>query len=236
MNQPVEYEITSDELTPRDLSVDRDRYIRAIENFEISHLLSFHFSGQAESRLKEVISTMLARHARESHMGTIFHLLKELIINAAKANFKSAAHKLNQEQREEFSLEKFKEMLKADSDAYKLLKSKSKELGLWIKIKALIDEDGAYFLIKNNTLLSPTDNEKIRKKLEKAMTYDSLADFYMAQAMEGGEQEGAGIGFAMIITALKGMGLDGKYLTVGLENDATVARLHIPFAALDKAS
>ena len=226
----IEYEISADEVVPKtEQEINQEKYIRSIQNAEFSNLLSFHFSRKAEKKLTEIITALFAKQARAVLMGPVFHLLKELIINATKANYKKVAIDLEKNS-DDFTIGKFREMLRPDKESYHKLKEHAKAMGLWVKIKAYVDEDGAYFLIKNNLILTEEDDNRLRNKLKEAMQYDSLPDFYLAQS---GEQEGAGIGFAMIITALKGLGLDGKHFTIGNENNITVARLHLPFHSFD---
>lgn len=224
----MEYEIQAGDLLLT--GIDRDKYIKAIHNAEYSNLGAFQFSPAAQKKLESIILSMFDKHNRGTLLGIVFHLLKELIINATKANLKTVATNLKKKTNTDLSLDNFKQMLVSNSEDFQKLQAEAKKQGYWVKIKSIVDEEGVYFLVKNNLPLSEKANATIREKLRKAMEYENLAEFYMDQAQE--EQEGAGIGFALIITALKGMNLDGKNLTIGVEKGNTVVRLYLPFDAV----
>jgi hypothetical protein len=61
------------------------------------------------------------------------------------------------------------------------------------------------------------------------MGYNDIAEFYLDQAMSGGETEGAGLGLALIIILLKGENVDPKYFRIMIDKERTVARMEIPF-------
>ncbi len=228
MSDTGEFELQSDDLQPKADAFDRDRYVRALTNGEFTNLGAFEFSPRAAKQLRDIVLSMLARQSREDLLDTIYPLTKELIVNAAKANLKFALKRQN----DSASTTDLKEALTGRTDAFRRLALTAREMGLWVRIKSFVDTDGAYFLVKNNVPISPEDDVRVRQKLAAAMKCENLAEYFLAQT---GEQEGAGIGFAMIITSLKGLGLDGKYLTIGVEGDCTVSRLHLPFSAFARA-
>lgn len=227
MSDPEEYELKTDDLQPRAEEFDREKYVKALTNGEFTNLGAFEFSPRASKQLEEILLSMLRKQSREDLLDAFFPLAKELIVNASKANLKHAMRRMS----DSVTPAELGAALSGRSEAFRRLALAAREMGMWVRIKSFVDEDGVYLLIKNNVPIAPDDDERIRTKLALAMQCENLAEYYLAQA---GEQEGAGIGFAMIITVLKGIGLDGKHLTIGVENGCTVSRLHLPFAAFRK--
>jgi hypothetical protein len=154
------------------------------------------------------------------------------MINATKANLKRVLFEdshldINNEEAYVQGMISFRNYLNEASYAEHLPALKNR--GYWVEIRFEYSEDGVRIEVFNHARMTDLENKRLRDKLKKAMQYEDIATYYIEQ---GDELEGAGMGIALIVMLLKGIGVDPAYFRIGnTSNDTTVARLEIPFTA-----
>lgn len=190
---------------------------------------TWSLSDETEKMLDMILDKILYKYNRFGYKPALYAVIKELAINATKANLKTLffeehGYDLNDPNHYDEAISKYKEQL---SENFALTYGKkSKERGKFVRITFDHSTTGLTLLVENNTPISQIDAKRIQEKLEKARQYDDLAQFYMD---EGDATEGAGIGFALIVILLKGVGIDPERLNIKEENGSTLACLTIQF-------
>ncbi len=190
----------------------------------------FVFNQDIEKNVESILAEIFAQYGKVEYTGIIFTCVKELIINAVKANLKRVLfeeHKMNIDDEKEY----LAGMLRFRNELNTLnilnYESKLKSKNYWVKISVEHSVDGICIEVTNNAHITRIEEQRLREKLRKAMQYTDIAQFYMEQ---GDEIEGAGMGIALVIMLLKGLGVDPSLFRLGNTNeDNTLIRLEIPF-------
>ncbi|MCX7821791.1 MAG: hypothetical protein N2258_08995 [Brevinematales bacterium] len=190
----------------------------------------FVLNEDVERKIESMLNEIFLQYGKSEYAGVIFTCIKELIINAAKANLKRVLfeeHKMNIDDEKEYiaGMLRFRdELTTANILKYE---SKLKTRNYWVQISVEHSVDGVCIEVTNNAHITKIEEQRLREKLKKAMQYTDIAQFYMEQ---GDEIEGAGMGIALVIMLLKGLGVDPSLFRLGnTEEDKTLIRLEIPF-------
>ncbi len=184
-----------------------------------------------ENKVATAIQTMFGFYNRQEYADVIYTCVKELMINATKANLKRVLFEMNHldimnENHYLDGMLAFRNLLAERS--YQTFLPHLKEKNYWVTIRFTHSPDGVKVEVINNASMAPIENKRLREKLKKAMQYESLAEFYLEQ---GDEMEGAGMGIALIVMLLKGLGLDPALFRIGTTlDDQTFARIEVPFS------
>lgn len=203
-----------------------------IQNGKYLTLKTHRMTEVVEKHIQHAIESILDKNKKASLVTTMYTILKELVINGCKANQKRIF--FDEQGLDIFNAEDYKEGTAQYKDLFSEemalqygLKAKAK--GYYVIIDYTFDETGIKCEVINNTPVVHEEELVLRSKLKKAMGYNDIAEFYMDQAMQEAESEGAGLGIALIIILLKGEGIDPSYFRILTEEDRTIARLEIPF-------
>ncbi len=181
------------------------------------------------SKIFNKLQDILSRFNRLNLLDISYTCIKELIINASKANMKRAFFAETN-----LDINNFKDWLKGsvlfkeklDEKNLKIYTKKIKNLNYKIDTRFVFNKKGLRVEVINNTPIPKIDEVRMRKELAAAMKYNSISDYYMDHV---DNIEGAGMGLALIIILLTNQGIDPQYLRIGSNGDNTIARLEIPF-------
>jgi len=204
----------------------------AVDQGQYLTLKTHRMTEMVEDHLRHAAESILAKTSRSNLIHVIYTILKELVINGCKANqkrvfFEERGYDIADPKQYAIGNEEYKKIFSEEMALEYGIKSKAK--GLYVLIDFLFDPTGMTVEVSNNTPILAQEEASMREKLKKAMGYNDIAEFYMDQAMSGGETEGAGLGLALIIILLKGENVDPKYFRIMIDHDRTIARLEIPF-------
>ena len=194
------------------------------------NLKAYSLAENTEKTLDTIIKNILAHYGKEHLHYTLYTCVKELAINATKANIKRVFF-----QEKGFNMEdpiEYKqgmELFKKNFSELWFMKYglKAKKRGYYVLIKLDHSPDVFWIRVINNSPLSAVDDKRIRDRLSKAMQYDDIAQFYMDAA---DDTEGAGMGIALIIMLLKGEGIDPHLYTIGSNGKETIAKIEVPLS------
>lgn len=186
-------------------------------------------SHRLEDFIRSFVRELSDRYGRSDMAPALEIILKELVTNAAKANFKKiffAENGLlieNPEQYEEGIL-RFREIFSAETFAEYGLKARDAHLEVLIIFD--FNEDRFLFEIHNNVPMSSAEERRVREKLKLAMSCGNAGEFIMEHV---DETEGAGLGLMLCIAALKSISVNPRYFSVATDLESrTVARIEIP--------
>lgn len=193
-------------------------------------------------KLKKFFDEVEIQISKPGISDVIFQIVFELINNAIKANLKRMfffKHGYSFEDLDSYrkGLEEFKiyyrktfsENSKNDYSEYIKIQDwieALRDLGLKVRLVVDIDEKKILIYVINNTRLLPDEEKRVRESLSKAMKSKDLIDFMVNYSFTN--EEGEGLGLALIIFLIKDAGFNPDYFRVYKENQNTIARIEFP--------
>jgi hypothetical protein len=203
----------------------------SITNETKIQLAAYVITPQAEEFLKSVLDAILEKYAAADLKMTGYVVLKELTTNAVKANLK---HLLRMQkgratdQSEAEFLAEFRQIL--SSGGALPFRNALKDAGLRVDIAFEFEEQKVILSVSNSFSLESEEKKRLAEKLQHATGGGDMRKFF-EQNRRGAE--GAGLGFTMVINALKSSGIDPGAFTFDMNGkDTTTARVAIPVAGI----
>jgi putative nucleotidyltransferase with HDIG domain len=191
-----------------------------IEGFNSGKKVRISFKFPTEKtlmRINSLIAKILARQDRVYLLDSIITIIRELTVNAIKANVKRIYFKkqnLDIHNPEDYTegMDSFMEMVMKNLRDFKddLVESE-----FFINFYLYRQDDGTYIRVINNCSILPVELERINKRKEKASEYDNFSDAY---ASFYDPAEGAGLGLILVVFLLRNAGIDpGMFRIVNKE-------------------
>ncbi|MCX7881659.1 MAG: hypothetical protein N2314_00350 [Brevinematales bacterium] len=192
------------------------------------HVRFFYHNEEVNENILEFITQIFLETGKEEYIDPLYSCVKELVVNATKANLKRVfflKNHLDINNMGEYvnGLILFKEML--EKSQYTEYEHLLKEHDLWVEFRANWHKEAIVFEVINNSEIIPIEEYRVRMKLKLAMEYTDLAQYYAEQV---DTTEGAGLGIALVVLLLRGMGLDPALFRIGSKHGVTIARIEIP--------
>jgi hypothetical protein len=210
-----------------DYSKELSRIIREGKTFNIKFYV---MDNEIENKVETAINLLFDAYGKkDEYSGVVYTCVKELMINATKANLKRVLFEKNHvdiDNEDEYlsGMMEFRNLLNERAALNYLRELKIRDF--WVYVKFVFNKDGIRIEVINNAHITAIEDKRLREKLKKAMGYDDIAQFYLDQ---GDEMEGAGMGIALIVMLLKGMAIDPALFRIGNTTQThTFARLEIP--------
>jgi len=178
--------------------------------------------------INSILTRELAKHDLQYLIYSVVTILRELIVNALKANtkrifFESNNLDINNPSDYIAGIERFKNEIVGDFDSIKDIIQQN-DHGINFTIT---EEDNALlFTIKNSVAIIPEELARINMRIDLAVEKNSFNDIY--DNIED-ETEGAGLGLALIVMFLKSMGVDPSAFTLKSDGKITVASVQLPY-------
>lgn len=209
------------------LEIDRKKIRNAIKLQLPIEILSYILPRNMEVYIQKVTDAFLEECHQEHLKEYINFCLSELLINAKKANTKRVyfnEKNLNIFDPKEYEegMQNFKEETLENISYYLELQRKA---GLYVKLAMRLSDDHVIIEIKNNSKLTPFENERIQNKIQLAHQYKSMEEV-VTNVID--QQEGAGLGIIIIILFLKRIGLTKDNYQVFSNNEETITRILLP--------
>lgn len=206
-----------------------DRVKKLISNKDKLSIKTSKINSQLEKYLLLLITEILKKYNKEKFTEMLYTIVKELAINAIKANQKRVFfedHNLDilkeNDYREGIIL--FKQSFSDNmSETYG---QKCLENGIYVQIVFHFEDSGMYVEVTNNTPVIKAEEVRMRENMKKAMTYNDIAEFYMDNM---DNTEGAGLGIALIMILMKNENLDPNLFRIITKPTETIARIEVPF-------
>lgn len=184
-----------------------------------------------EHFLRDSVKKVLHKLGRGELFTPVSMILKELTINAAKANFKRvifAENKINGDDPADYErgMEIFRNAISRTMSQVYGRKAKK----AFLSVETLIDFDADRLIIevRNNLPMSKREDARVREKLKQAAEAASLEEL-MENFVD--DTEGAGLGLILSLMTLKSLSIHPHALTIATDFEKeTVARLEIPLS------
>ncbi|MCE9499526.1 MAG: hypothetical protein K8R21_03345 [Leptospira sp.] len=208
---------------------DRDAILRGIGEGKKIALLTSYLSEKMEAKIAFVVSSVLRKYNKGYLQSSLYSMLKELAINATKANAKKIFFHENGIESDNSSrfvecIRKFKENL--NEEWIRVYGEKAKAMMFFVCIVIEHDANGLIIKVKNTSEISQSDENRLREKLRKGLDYKNMSEYYI-ENMD--QTEGEGIGLVLNLFLMRGENLDPGLFRIGNVNGCTVARMEIPF-------
>lgn len=212
-----------------DLEKEADAIKKAALKGKVVTLVTYILRDSGEARLQKIIEIILNIYDRTDLLELLYTSIKEMVINATKANlkrliFEEKNFKIKDKKNYEEGMKVFREELTEKQLVRH--ERKFKEKNYPIDITFVHSTERILLKVKNHFTLYPQEEARIREKAAKSMEFEDLVQFYMDQ---GDNTEGAGMGITLITILLRQVGVDPHCFTIySNEYNETVSRLELP--------
>lgn len=177
--------------------------------------------------LNSVLARLLSKNDQIYLLNSVITILRELIINALKANAKRTFFlktnlDINDEAQYLKGMEKFKKEIVGDFDS---IEADLKRSDFFVQIAFEQASNTIRITVANNSPILSVELDRINYRIQKAIQYN---DFSEAYSEIEDDTEGAGLGIVLTILLLKNMGIDARNYRIEAAGKTTVTSLTIP--------
>ncbi|WP_020611080.1 HDOD domain-containing protein [Sediminispirochaeta bajacaliforniensis] len=184
---------------------------------------------ETEVYLEDVLGIFLSEFGQEHLKDRIAYCLKELSVNAKKANtkrvyFKEKELDINNARDYAEGMKRFKEETLSNITHFLELQ---KQAGLYIKV--VFQARGKTFTlsVKNNVEISKKEQIRVYDRIARSRAFETMEE---ALSTVLDDSEGAGLGIVILVLMLKKLGLDEDAFDIDTIDGETVAKITIPFS------
>jgi hypothetical protein len=210
-------------------------YVSVIKKKPIK-IRAYTISNSEEQRIRKALIIILKKHKAMNMMAPVYTCLKELLINAIKANYKNIYFEGYQPQNDsdkviqyDTALKLFKLELTRKNAKYLGKLAKKFRIGVDILLHA--DDDTLTMKVVNPVAMTEIEKQNVLSKIEASRKYDDLTAYFFDDK-NNALNEGAGLGIFIISLMLRNIGVkeDGFQISTGENN--TIAVIRIPMLLL----
>jgi len=188
---------------------------------------SYTLPRNMELYMHQVLERFLDECHQEQLKEYLNFCLGEIITNGKKANtkrvyFKSKGLDINNPADYEEGMKTFKDDTMSNIDYYLELQKKA---GLYVKLSLKLDIDNIVVEIKNNSVLTVFEKERIKNKLDSVQQYHNMEEVF-SRVLD--TTEGAGLGIIIMILMLQKVGLSKDNFKIYSTDIETITRIVLP--------
>ena len=211
--------------------IDLAQIKRAAHNAVPLTFKTYTLPHETEIYLDMVLESFLTELGQEKLKEPLSYCLRELAVNAKKANtkrvyFLEKGLDLNNDKEYEIGMKSFKQDT-FDNIQYYL--QKQKELGMYIKVIFQTKGPALSIMVRNNVEISRKEQMRVFDRLARSRAFSSLEEAF-ATVLDS--SEGAGLGIVILVLMMKKIGLSEDCFGIDSEEGETVATLTIPFSEI----
>ena len=209
--------------------IDLAQIKRAAHNAVPLTFKTYTLPHETEIYLDRVLESFLAELGQEKLKEPLSYCLRELAVNAKKANtkrvyFLEKGLDLNNDREYEIGMKNFKQET-FDNIQYYL--QKQKELGMYIKVIFQTKGPSLSIMVRNNVEISRKEQMRVFDRLARSRAFSSLEEAF-ATVLDS--SEGAGLGIVILVLMMKKIGLTEDCFSIDSQDGETVATITIPFS------
>jgi putative nucleotidyltransferase with HDIG domain len=202
-------------------------YTTKIEHDEPISLKFRFIHGKELMLINSLVSRYLSRMDHIYLLNSISTILREIIVNAMKANAKRIFFlknniNISEPRSYEEGMKRFKSEIVGE---FGILERELENSDYYIQVDFSSSSAGLDIVIRNNTLILPEELSRINLRIERAIQINDFSEAY--EEIED-DTEGAGLGLVLTILFLKNMGIEPRTFTIGTEGGFTRVSLIIP--------
>jgi hypothetical protein len=210
-----------------EVAVDEEKVAQAIRKEVPLVMTTYTLPRKVEKYIERVVGLFLEYIRQSSLTDNIIYCVQELVVNAKKANtkrvyFLEKGLDLNSPRDYSVGMETFREETLGNIQHYLELQ---KENGLYIKLLLHLKNNAITIEVRNNSIITQEELERIHKRLVKASAYNDLEEA-LGNILD--DSEGAGLGLIILVLMMKKIGLSEKSFSILRTDSETVARIIIP--------
>ncbi len=206
----------------------------AIEQNKRIRILAYSVSDYVEQRMKDILEIVFRKYRKPDMVPPVYTCLKELLINAVKANFKniyfegySSKNSSENILEYELALKLFKLEMSRENAEY--LEKLARNFDMKAEVIIQTRPRDLSITVTNPVEMTEREKNNVRFKLECARRFNDITEYFLeTDTGNEDEEEGAGLGIILISMMLKNMGGAEHDFTIVSENQQTVATLRIP--------
>jgi hypothetical protein len=213
-----------------EVTVDEEKVVKAIR-MEVPLVMTTYTLPRKVEKYIEKVVTLFLEYIRQSSLAdSIIYCVQELVVNAKKANtkrvyFLEKGLDLSSPQDYSAGMETFREETLNNIQHYLELQ---RERGLYIKLVLQLKDNIITIEVRNNSIITQEELERIHRRLVKASTYNDLEEALSNISNIMDDSEGAGLGLIILVLMMKKIGLSEKSFNILRTDAETVARIVIP--------
>lgn len=177
--------------------------------------------------LNSIVARVLSHYDQVFLLNSTITILREIVINALKANAKRVfflKHDLDISDPNQYKkgMDKFKKEVVGDFDQIEADLTRS---DFYVRITFEIKNKVLVVTVNNNAPILPAELERIKFRIDKAIQYNDFTEAY--EEIED-DTEGAGLGIVLTILLLKNMGVGADNYHISNTDRLTTTTLSIP--------
>lgn len=212
-------------------AVEVEKIKRAARNSIPISIKTYTLPHETEEYMEKILEIFLSEFGQDQLTSRIGYCMKELAVNAKKANTKRVYFNernldINDPSQYEKGMESFKQETLDNIDYYL---QKQKEHGLYVKVVYHAQGNSFTMSIHNNSRISRKEQIRVYDRIARSRAFDSMEE---ALSSVIDDSEGAGLGIVILVLMLKKIGLDEDAFDIDVDGEETIARITIPFSAL----
>ncbi len=202
-----------------------------LEKINTGENFKFRRFGPSQDFDEELILLLklLSEHYKRPDFGSVFYtIVKDLILNGYKANFKRVFFlennlDINSPGDYELGVRMYKSFILAGkSKSYTEIAERK---NFYVEIEISYNSDEISVIVVNNNRLTTNEMQKIKNSLLHAQNYNDIMEYYIER---GDSSEGEGIGIALCVILLKGEGIPTQNFKISSNQLETHATVRIP--------
>ncbi len=209
------------------MNIDRRAISRKIQNDEPLKIRFKYLDEELLMVLNSIITRYLSKIDRIFLLNSVITILREVIVNALKANAKRVyflKNNIDIKNPESYAdgMDMFKKNVVGDFD---LIRNDLNHSDFFVEINFEYKNEQLIVKIINNTTILPQELQRIQFRIEKAKQYNDFSDAY--DEIQD-DSEGAGLGLVLTVLFLKNMGINPDNFRIQSNDKVTQTSLVIP--------
>jgi putative nucleotidyltransferase with HDIG domain len=215
------------------MKLDKNTIVHAARSAAPLTIKTYTLPHDTEEELEGILDVFLKEMGQEALKDPLFYCLRELAVNAKKANTKRIYFKLKElDLNDESQYQSGMSAFKRDTlDNIDFFLQKQKEAGLYIKIIFHNQGDVFNMYICNNSEMTRKEQMRVYDRIARSRAFNSMEE---ALATVLDDSEGAGLGLVILVLMLKKMGLNEDAFDIDVDKGETIARVSIPMSKVRK--
>jgi len=209
------------------MTVDKQRILHACRHNLPIIITSYKLPRETEMAIEETLLIFLEELGQSDLKDHLIYCLRELTVNAKKANtkrvyFKDKKLNIGDPKDYETGMARFKMDTLDNIEYYLKLQQEEK---LYIKVVFHMQANTLYLSVRNNVPIMEKELGRVYDRIARSRAFNSMEEAF-SEVMD--DSEGAGLGIVIMILMLRKLGLTEKAYDLSLDGEETVSTLTIP--------